>query len=506
MNMKKLQFIALILVAVLMLSCIPAFAEETITDIKIGSSGRSITEAGTYRLTKETVTPSKYLRIAAEGAEVTLILDNVDIENTVSCVQITNTKVTVKLVGENKMTITDSTKVAGGIVLMDTISKLTIEGEGSLTVVGGARVACIGTKHDLNSTENPEIVINSGTLNLTSGQEAAALGGGRYSSANITINGGNITAVGSRNGAAIGSGRGATIESTNKCTSNVTINGGVINATSLINSNAIGAAFKANANVTINGGVINATSPHKASPAISGNGMDCAAYPGTLTINGGAIYAYNNGSKTVENYSSANTTMVSVALPAGATAPYAVTVNGVTNTYNALNTGDVLNIYAKTAASYTVEANGMLTKTTTAVVASDWKAASADLTYVGYQEADRGETRDIRFCAALKNHEAYTTVGFTVIINGDAVKLFEGSTTTIYTSLNGTDAEGAQFVAVTAAEYNADGLFAAVLRNLPESGSYTLTVLATAADANGAEVYSAAYNYTVANGVLTLVD
>ena len=501
MNMKKLQFIALILVAVLMLSCIPAFAEETVTDIKIGSTGTAITAAGTYRLSKETVTEGKYLKIDAKGAEVILILDNIDIENITSIIQIYNSKVIVKLVGENKMTITDTTKVAGGIVLMDVTSSITIEGDGSLEILSGAYNPSIGLVQNLKNTTNPLITVNSGTLTLTTdgGANGAALGGGRYSSADIVINGGIINANSKSNGAAIGSGREAA------SLSNVTINGGVINAVSRTNASAIGAAFKANANVTINGGVINATSPHAKVKAVGVQGMD-RTDSGTLTINGGAIYAYNTSTKAVENYSSANTTMVSVALPAGAAAPYTVTVNGVTNTYNALNTGNVLNIYAKTAASYTVEANGMLTKTTTAVAASDWKAASADLTYVGYQEADRGDTRDIRFCAALKNHEAYTTVGFTVIINGDAVKLFEGSTTTIYTSLNGTDAEGAQFVAVTAAEYNADGLFAAVLRNLPESGSYTLTVLATAADANGAEVYSAAYNYTVANGVLTLVD
>ncbi|MBE6633639.1 MAG: hypothetical protein E7620_04755 [Ruminococcaceae bacterium] len=499
--MKKLQFIALFLIAVLMLTCVPAFAEETVTDVKIGSSGRSITEAGTYRLSyEESITAGKYLRIAAEGADVTLILDNVDITNTVNCIAVYNSNVTVQLVGTNKMAIT-GTGVAGGIVLMDTTSTLTIEGDGSLEILSGAYNPCIGLVQNLKNTTNPLITVNSGTLNLTTGGNAngAALGGGRYSSADVVINGGVVNASSKANAAAIGGGREAS------SMSNVTINGGIVTATSLQNGSAIGAAFKANANVTINGGVINAYSPHKAVKAIDVKGMNMTD-SGTLTINGGAIYAYNNGSAAVEDYSSDTVKKLTVAVPAGATAPYAVAVNGVEATYHALNTGDVLNIYAKTAASYTLEANNMLAKTTASVAAGDWAAPSADLVYVGYQEADRGTTRDVRFVAALKNHEAYASVGFTVMINGDAVKLFEGESTTIYSSLNGTDEQGAAFVAATAEQYTADGLFAAVLRNLPETGSYTLTVVASAANEAGAEVFSAAYTYTVANGVLTIVD
>ena len=106
---------------------------------------------------------------------------------------------------------------------------LTIQGDGTLTaysngtqpsgagIGGGDEIAC------------GNIVINSGTITATGGNDAAGIGSGQGAGCgNITINGGTVTATGVNGGAGIGSGGDG--EDCASC-GNITISGGTVEAT-----------------------------------------------------------------------------------------------------------------------------------------------------------------------------------------------------------------------------------------------------------------------------------
>lgn len=112
----------------------------------------------------------------------------------------------------------------------------------------------------INTTLTPatnvgcNIVINSGTFNITAGYKSA-IGGGQYgNSGKITINGGNITAK-SNYGAAIGGGQ-------NGSATEIVITDGKINATGSFGA-AIGGGQNGGAeNISISGGTIEAKGSH----------------------------------------------------------------------------------------------------------------------------------------------------------------------------------------------------------------------------------------------------
>lgn len=148
-------------------------------------------------------------------------------------------------------------------------------GEGSLTGEHIGGVDKYGADPATNVGCN--IVINSGTFNITAGYKSA-IGGGQYgNSGKITINGGNITAK-SNYGAAIGGGQ-------NGSATEIVITDGEINATGSFGA-AIGGGQRGGAeNISISGGTIEAKGSHVG--AAIGGGQD--GNVGTVEITDGDI-------------------------------------------------------------------------------------------------------------------------------------------------------------------------------------------------------------------------
>lgn len=121
-------------------------------------------------------------------------------------------------------------------------------GDGSLT---GEHIGGVD-KYDADPATNVgcNIVINSGTFNITAGYKSA-IGGGQYgNSGKITINGGNITAK-SNYGAAIGGGQ-------NGSATEIVITDGEINATGSFGAAIGGGQLGGAENISISGGTIEA--------------------------------------------------------------------------------------------------------------------------------------------------------------------------------------------------------------------------------------------------------
>ena len=152
---------------------------------------------------------------------------------------------------------------------------ITFGGEGSLTGEHIGGVDKYGADPATNVGCN--IVINSGTFNITAGYKSA-IGGGQYgNSGKITINGGNITAK-SNYGAAIGGGQ-------NGSATEIVITDGEINATGSFGA-AIGGGQRGGAeNISISGGTIEAKGSHVG--AAIGGGQDGDV--GTVEITDGDI-------------------------------------------------------------------------------------------------------------------------------------------------------------------------------------------------------------------------
>ena len=114
-------------------------------------------------------------------------------------------------------------------------STLTIEGDGSLSAIGGSQSAGIGLSRAWGeSVSGGNIIINSGTIVAQSSSLFGAGIGtgviyGQSNSAilgNITINGGYVTATGSTTGAGIGT--GFAYPNTTNRVGNININGGTV--------------------------------------------------------------------------------------------------------------------------------------------------------------------------------------------------------------------------------------------------------------------------------------
>jgi len=100
-------------------------------------------------------------------------------------------------------------------------NQLTINGPGTLLINN-----CDENKSGIGASAVGTLIINSGTINVTGGSNAAGIGGGIDSSADgtITINGGVVNATGGYLGAGIGGGRRGDCGT-------ITINGGQVTAT-----------------------------------------------------------------------------------------------------------------------------------------------------------------------------------------------------------------------------------------------------------------------------------
>ena len=152
-----------------------------------------------------------------------------------------NANVTLKLMGDNEMLFASGGTVRNAVLQVASAARLTIESyngvdqDGKLTIVQSMAVsgAAIGSKYGV---DNGTIIVNSGTIHTTGGDDSAGIGGGAGGGGGtIVINDGNVTAIcdsraGTNNSAAaIGAGYPC-----NNNNTRITINGGDITAVSLI--------------------------------------------------------------------------------------------------------------------------------------------------------------------------------------------------------------------------------------------------------------------------------
>jgi hypothetical protein len=207
-------------------------------------------------------------------------------------------------------------------------STLTIQGSGSLKASpfnGGNNSsygAGIGGGWNINCGN---IVINSGNIEATGGNESAGIGSGNQSSCGtINISGGTVTATGGKYGAGIGSG-----DSNSSC-GTITISGGTVTATGGDWSAGIGSGYPSYCgDITISGGTITATGGKEG----AGIGSGDSSYCGDITISGGTVDAtggtdaagigsgYNG---TVNGAISIANTVTSVTAKRGGSAPYSI--------------------------------------------------------------------------------------------------------------------------------------------------------------------------------------
>ena len=133
------------------------------------------------------------------------------------------------LKGDNSF---ESAAGCAGIFADDT-NRLTIDGDGSLSVFGGSDAAGIGGS--AKWSRGGTIIINGGDITANGGPNAAGIGGANTGkpSKPITINRGIVKAMGGENGAGIGGGKGGCAP--------VTINGGTVFPTPGDRAKAIGA-------------------------------------------------------------------------------------------------------------------------------------------------------------------------------------------------------------------------------------------------------------------------
>lgn len=149
-------------------------------DLSEYDSNLTITEAGTYTLSGN----FKNSVIVNSTEDVTLILNGVNIESTMTAAIANGStnSLTIKLADNTVNNLSDggSSEYDGCIF---SYGKLTIEGNGTLNVNGNQEDG------EGIATKSCDIVINSGTINITSQDDGLNAGG---SGGSITINGGTI--------------------------------------------------------------------------------------------------------------------------------------------------------------------------------------------------------------------------------------------------------------------------------------------------------------------------
>ncbi len=146
--------------------------------------------------------------IVENGGNVTLVLSNVNIDMSSSrenhpCALFVSSgsKAEIYLSGTN--TLKSGYNYAG--IDVSTGAEISIQGDGMISVFGGAMGAGIGGGY-YSSAGN--ITINSGTINAAGNGGGAGIGGGcNGGGGNITITGGTIIGNGAGNGAGIGGGK-----------------------------------------------------------------------------------------------------------------------------------------------------------------------------------------------------------------------------------------------------------------------------------------------------------
>ncbi|MBR6146927.1 MAG: hypothetical protein IKQ44_01065 [Lachnospiraceae bacterium] len=169
-------------------------------------------------------------------------------------------------------------ELAGELIITD------VDNNGSLTVTGGQYAAAIGGGKNAAGTD---ITISGGTVTATGGFKAAGIGGGKNAAGtDITISGGTITATGGESAAAIGGGENAN-------GTDITISGGTITATGGSSAAAIGGGeYGAGINIKISEGEVTATGGSSAAAIGGGNrgaGTNIKISGGEVTATGGYL-------------------------------------------------------------------------------------------------------------------------------------------------------------------------------------------------------------------------
>jgi len=252
----------------------------------------------------------------------TLTLEGYSASNSQSPIVVSDGATLTLLIGEGTSSLTGATTGThgnhagievqpGGTLIIDKVEGASDEAC-ILNAKGGNDSAAIGA-NDNSSCGN--IVINGGTINAESGDEAAGIGGGNINTSGdftigtITINGGIVTAKGRDRGAGIGV--GLVQHSCTVTAEGIYINGGVVNASDMNDGRAagIGTGEVSQGTVTVNeivitGGTVTASSykgkdnsalvPQEAAGAGIGTGIIETGGQATITkieISGGDVTA-----------------------------------------------------------------------------------------------------------------------------------------------------------------------------------------------------------------------
>lgn len=193
--------------------------------------------------------------------------------------------------GNATIILNGTNSVPKGITPGPTNKTLTIDGDGSLSILGinssdaneyGWCNAGIGSEQ---GTSCGNITINSGEIHTKAGRGGAGIGGtDSYPCGDITISGGRITSQGGFWGAGIGGGCSA-----GDC-NNIIISGGIINALGGGQAAGIGCGSDCSySSITISGGTITATGAYDSSDnyGAAGIGGGNAYSGGNITITAG---------------------------------------------------------------------------------------------------------------------------------------------------------------------------------------------------------------------------
>ena len=283
------------------------------TQITITDEARNVTIVGNEANTADA--PYKDLSLKSEVAGLNLTIRDLNVTSTVysswgtpaaaPTITFTGTGNTLTVQGESTFVGVSYGSLA--LIQVDTGVELTVNGTGTLNLYqpGNTNGAALGSQAGYACGT---IVIDGGTLNVTTEGYGAGIGGGAGANApSITINGGTVnadsryaTAGYSTNenyaGAAIGAGNGAS-GGTNK----ITINGGSVTASTSTNSAAIGGAMYSSWSqgsdasfITVNGGKVVASTRNEGGTSNGGGAAIGSAYYGgtaSITVGGGEVIA-----------------------------------------------------------------------------------------------------------------------------------------------------------------------------------------------------------------------
>ena len=267
--MKKLLLLSIAVFA------ISAMAAETITIGSTVDATIEIKASGEYLLQGDGSVCTQQIIVSADLGEVSLTLDNVQVEVTGSkdagvSALVVNTGTTATIYFKGYNTLKSTADPGCGI---EALGNIVLNGEDDATLACYAK----GWAAAIGSTPRPkgktmasgDITINSGIIEAIADWESPGIGAAVDCDAhNIVINGGRITAKGGAQGAGIGTGYSQWGQS--KGNGTITINGGTVVAAAGSNESDWGpdnslvplgvvAGTDATVKVEINGGSIHAT-------------------------------------------------------------------------------------------------------------------------------------------------------------------------------------------------------------------------------------------------------